>query len=214
MQTADAIFQQASNMKENGLVAGIDVLRAEVQLEHRTAARDGGAERLREDEAAAGARDRAAARSGVHLVEELPYVPVPDMTLDAALERAYQTRPDYQAALERVRAAEATGSAVVGELLPSVQRQRRLRRARADARRFAHSTYALVGAVTVPIFNGGRTRGRLAEADADLRMRRAEAEDLKAGIYYDVKNGVSRSAGDQRTAAGRDARRAIWRPSS
>ena len=49
------------------------------------------------------------------------------------------------------------------------------------------NTYALVGALSVPIFNG-RTRGRLAEADADLRLRRAEAEDLKAGIYYDVKN--------------------------
>jgi outer membrane protein TolC len=37
------------------------------------------------------------------------------------------------------------------------------------------------------MFNGGRTRGRLAEADADLRTRRAEADDLKGSIYYDVK---------------------------
>jgi len=29
--------------------------------------------------------------------------------------------------------------------------------------------------------------GRLTEADADLRSRRAEADDLKAGIYYDVR---------------------------
>ena len=50
-----------------------------------------------------------------------------------------------------------------------------------------HGTYAVVGSVTVPIFNGGRTRGRLAETDADLRTRRAEAEDLKASIYYDVR---------------------------
>ena len=32
MQTAETVFQQASNMKENGLVAGIDVVRADVQL--------------------------------------------------------------------------------------------------------------------------------------------------------------------------------------
>jgi outer membrane protein TolC len=43
------------------------------------------------------------------------------------------------------------------------------------------------GAVIVPIFQGGRIRGRLLEADADLRGRRAEAEDLKASIYYEVR---------------------------
>src|SRR6266851_2437050 len=32
MQSAQAIFQQATNMKDSGLVAGIDVLRADVQL--------------------------------------------------------------------------------------------------------------------------------------------------------------------------------------
>ena len=45
----------------------------------------------------------------------------------------------------------------------------------------------MTGAVVVPIFNGGRTKGRLLEADADLRNRRAEADDLKASIYYEVR---------------------------
>jgi outer membrane protein TolC len=39
----------------------------------------------------------------------------------------------------------------------------------------------------VPIFQGNRTRGRLVEADADIRNRRAEADDLKASIYYEVR---------------------------
>ena len=51
----------------------------------------------------------------------------------------------------------------------------------------ARSTFAVTGAVNVPIFNGGRTKGRLMEADADIRARRAEAEDLKAAIYYEVR---------------------------
>ena len=44
-----------------------------------------------------------------------------------------------------------------------------------------------MGAVEIPIFQGGRTRGRLLEADADLRSRRNEAEDVKASIYYEVR---------------------------
>ena len=34
---------------------------------------------------------------------------------------------------------------------------------------------------------GGRTRGRVTEAEADLKSRRAEAEDMRATIDYDVR---------------------------
>jgi outer membrane protein TolC len=49
------------------------------------------------------------------------------------------------------------------------------------------ATYSLSGSVNVPIFQGGRTQGRIAEAEADLRQRRAEAEDMRSQIYYDVR---------------------------
>ena len=39
----------------------------------------------------------------------------------------------------------------------------------------------------MPIFEGGRVRGRIAQAEAEVRLRRAEADDAKAGIYYDVR---------------------------
>ena len=41
--------------------------------------------------------------------------------------------------------------------------------------------------MNVPIFDGGRTHGRVLQAEADLRQRRAEADDLKAAIYYEVR---------------------------
>jgi outer membrane protein TolC len=99
---------------------------------------------------------------------------------------AYATRPDYKAALERVGAAEANRKSIVGEALPSVKVDANygtIGLSPSDAR----STFAVTGAVNVPIFNGGRTKGRLMEADADLRNRRAEVDDLKAAIYYEVR---------------------------
>jgi outer membrane protein TolC len=45
----------------------------------------------------------------------------------------------------------------------------------------------VTGAVNIPVFQGGKTRGRLMEAEAMLRSRRAEADDLRAGIYYEVQ---------------------------
>ena len=117
----------------------------------------------------------------------VPNLPVPDMTIEEALERAYRTRPDYLAALERVKAAESERKAALGEWLPSL-------RVNADYGSIgntpgdAQATYSLSGLVNIPIFNGGRTKGRIMQADADLRMRQSEAADLKAGIDFSVRS--------------------------
>ena len=185
VQTAEAIYAQAGTLKANGLIAGIDVLRAEVQLnterQRATAARNDFEK----------AKLQLARLIGLPLgqaftlSDELPYVPVPELTLEEALDRAYKTRPDYQAAAERIRAAEAVRAAIADERLPSV-------RLNADFGDIglslpnSHSTFSVAGVVQVPIFHGDIS-GRLTEADADLRSRRAEADDLKAGIYYDVR---------------------------
>jgi outer membrane protein TolC len=185
-QTAQALYNQAVDLKQSGLVAGIDVLRAEVELStetQRVTATENDVEK---------GKLRLARVMGLPIGQNfaldpnLPELPVPDMTIDQAVARAYETRRDYQAALERVRAAEAMRRSVIGDSLPSV-------RVNADYGTIgltpgdARGTFTVIGAVNVPIFEGGRTRGRLLEADADLRNRRTEAEDLKASIYYEIR---------------------------
>jgi outer membrane protein TolC len=184
-QTAEVLYQQALDLKNNGLVAGIDVLRAEVQLstqKQRTTVATNEFEKAKLVLARAIGMPLG---QKFNLDPSLPVLPGADMSLATAVERAYRTRPDYLAAQERVSAAEAARRAVVGENLPSVK-------VNADYGEIgltagdAQATYTVAGAVTIPIFNGGRTRGRLLEADANLRSRRNEAEDLKASIYYEV----------------------------
>src|SRR6185295_15861693 len=83
----------------------------------------------------------------------LPDLPASDMSLDSAVELAYHTRPDYLAALERIRGAEAERDSVKGSALPSVH-------VNADYGAIgltpsdAQSTFAVMGAVNVPIFQG------------------------------------------------------------
>ncbi len=196
--TADALFRQAGDLRQSGSVAGIDVVRAEV--ERGTA--------QQRNTAAANDFEKAKLQLArviglpigqeISLSDQIPYVPVPDMTLEEALDRAYKARPDYHAAEERVRAAEASRQAIVGEALPSL-------RVTADYGSLgltvgsAHGTFSVVGGLNVPIFQGGRTQGRLQQADADLRDRRAELDDLKAGIYYDVRTAFLdlKSTGEQ-----------------
>jgi outer membrane protein TolC len=187
VQTAQAIFDQATSMRASGIVAGIEVLRAEVQL---------GSERQR---LTAARNDYEKSKLQLARViglppgqpftidEELPFVPFPELTLEQALERAYANRPDFLAAQERLKAAEAERQSAIGEWLPSLS-------VNADYGRIgltpstSESTYTIAGAVNVPIFNGGRTKGRIMQADADLRSRRSELEDLRAGIDFDVRS--------------------------
>jgi outer membrane protein TolC len=187
LDTATALYNQAVDLKKSGMVAGIDTLRAEVQLnlerQRRTAAQN-------DFEKAKLVLARAVGLptgQAFALDPQLPDVPSPDLTLEQAVEQAFRTRPDYQAALERVRAAESNRAAVVGSALPSVHFNAdygAIGLTPSDAR----TTYTVVGAVNVPIFEGRRTHGKLLEADAELRNRRAEFEDLKAAIYYDVRS--------------------------
>jgi outer membrane protein TolC len=186
LDTARALHSQAESLRKSGIVAGIDVVRAEV--------------RLSTEQQRATASENEFQKSKLQLARviglpigqtftlrpDLPAVPVPEMTLEQALDRAYKERPDYLAALERVSAAEASRRAVVGELLPSVK-------VLADYGTIgltlgtALPTFNVTGALAVPLWEGGRVQGRLAEADADLRNRRAEAEDVKSEVYYDVR---------------------------
>ena len=187
MRTAEALFNQANDLKTAGLVAGIDVLRAQLQFSttrQRNTAAQNDAEKVKLQLARVVGLPNGQAFS---LVEELPNIPSPDLTLEEAFDRALKARPDYQAALERVQAAEASRQAARGESLPSVHVTADfgdLGLSPADS----HGTYAITGAVTVPIFEGGKRKGRLLAADATLRSRRAEAEDMKAAVYYEVRS--------------------------
>jgi outer membrane protein TolC len=185
-QTAQALYNQALDLKQGGLIAGIDVLRAEVQLNAQTQRATSAVVEFEKMKLQLARVMGLPLGQAYRLDANLPDLPNADLSIDDAVAAAYRSRADYQAALERVRAAEASRQAAIGEALPSL-------RVNADYGDIgltpgdARGTFSVSGAVNVPIFQGGRTRGRLAEADADLRQRRAEAEDLRASIYYEVR---------------------------
>ena len=111
LQTAQAIFDQATRLKESGIVAGIEVLRAEVQLgtdKQRVTAVDNDLEKTKLQLARVIGLPPGQAFT---LSEDIPFAPFPEITLEQALERAYKSRPDYLAAQERVAAAESERSA-------------------------------------------------------------------------------------------------------
>ena len=186
LETAQALQAQAEDLRRSGIVAGIDVIRAEVRVsterQRATAAR-ASFEKIKLQLARVIGLPTGQA---ITLSDEIPPVPVPEMTLEQALDRAHRDRPDYLAAQDRLRAAEAAREAALAEHWPSVSVSADYGAIGLTAAS-ALSTFAITGIVNVPVFDGGKTRAHVVQATADRNNRRTELDDMRAEIDYDVR---------------------------
>jgi outer membrane protein TolC len=206
LTTAEALERLAADRKQAGLAAGIEVLRAQVQVESRRQqllATENDREKAKLQLARAIGLPLAQAFT---LTDQVPYAPIAPLPLDAALQLAYQSRADYRQQESLVRAAEASRSAATGEGLPSVY-------VTADfgpigqTPSSALGTFNVTAAVRVPVFEGGATRARRREADARLRERQAELADLKGRIEFEVRAALlDLTSADQQLKVARTAK--------
>jgi outer membrane protein TolC len=189
LETAEALGRQAANLKTSGLVAGIDVLRADAQVQRQrqrliVAANDFEKAKLRLGRAIGLPPGQA-----IRLTDPIPYAPLEAVPIQQALDDAYAHRADFLAAASRVAAAEARARAASAENLPSLSVD-------ADYGTIgqtvstAHPTYTLAATLRVPIFEGGRVKGRTITADAELRQQRAAYDDLRGRIDTEVRTAL------------------------
>ena len=187
LESSQALHRQAVDLRQGGIVAGIDVVRAEVRMS---------ADRQRAT-AAANEAEKAKLQLAhiiglpigqeLTLVQDIPPMPEFEQTLQQAIDSAYAHRQDYLAAIEQQKAADAAKRAALGDRLPTL-------RVTADFGTIGLTvgtslpTFNITGAIDVPIFEGRRLEGRIAQADAELKRRTAELESMKAQVYYDVRS--------------------------
>ena len=186
LRTAEALYDRAVSMKQAGMVAGIEVVRAQVQVENHkqlviTSENDFAKQKL------------ALARAiglplgqPFSLTDRVPYKAFETMPLDEAIGEALAHRADYQAMAQVVKSAELARQAAWAELLPSLHLN-------ADYGDIgptwgsALGTFSVMAAVRIPLFQAGRERGRILQADAAMQLARAQAADMKVRIEYDVR---------------------------
>ena len=114
-------------------------------------------------------------------------MPLPPFSLEEVVAQAYERRPDFLAAQQRLKAAEADVRSAHAGFLPSLEVTGDYGVIGLTVAQ-SLSTFSVAGQVNVPLFDGGRTHGRTAQARADLAQRRAELEDLRASIYYNTRS--------------------------
>jgi outer membrane protein TolC len=198
LKTAQAVYDRAANLKESGVLAGIDVLRAQVQL-------SGQRQRVLAAENEFARQKLNLARAiglpqGQQFVQSDSFVadPIPLPSYEQALGTALETRPDYRRSMALVRAAEESRKAAEGRRLPSLQ----VNADYGDLGRtpaFSHGTMGLGGTLLIPLYTGDRVRAEIMESESLLEQRKAESANIRDRIEYEIRtaNLDIRSAGEQ-----------------
>ena len=203
VKNAQALYDQAQEQLHAGTSPKIDVTRSGVQLHTEQynlsiARNDFDIAKLNLSRAIGLPLGQA-----FDLADEVPYADLNPPTVEDALASAYQSRSDFRAAMASLKSAQQQLSAARGERYPEV----------AVAGDYGvqgpnfgnlHGTFVFQAGVSVPVFTGGRIKGDITAAEAALRQRKAEAENLRGQIDYEVRTAfLNLQAGKEQVAVAR-----------
>ena len=189
LATAQAIYQQALDRKKAGVSPGIDVLRAQVQMQSQQ-------QRLLAAQNQVAQQRMSLARivglpvsQAFELTDKVPYAPLPELNLEESLARAYEIRPEYLAAASRVRSAEIEVKAARGEGLPSFQINGQYG-VNGPTPLSSEQVYGLSGGLNIPIFQGGKVKADVAVAQTRLREAQMQLDDLHNRVELEIRSAL------------------------
>ena len=183
---AQTTYQQAADRHNAGLSARIDVTRSQVELQTQQ-------QRLTAQETDLAKRRIQFGRAiglppgqEFALSDTVPYAPLSDLTMEQALARAAANRSDLKSAEAQVQAAELARKAAVAERYPTAEFNGDYG-VIGPSPQNSHGTFAVSATLRVPVWQGGRVRGDILQADAVLQQRRLEYQDLRARVDADIR---------------------------
>lgn len=189
VKSAQALFNKASDQLKAGLTPAIDALRSQVELQSR------------QQQLIAARNDLAKTRLSVAriiglppgqefvLTEKAPYQSLTPLPIETYLQRAYMSRPDYQAAMAQVRSAELSRRAATAGHYPTVDVDANLGDIGVNPSQ-SNGTWQVTGGINIPIFAGNRVHADVLQADAQLRQARSQLGDLRGRIDYEVRTAL------------------------
>jgi len=186
LDTANAVFHQSTEQHGQGVLAQLNVDQSQV----RTLTQQQQIITLRND--LAKQKINLARLTGLppnpgyQLTDSFPFSPAPVETVDTAVAQAEQQRADLKAAQSQVEAAARALAAARAERLPTAAISGDYEVIGTNPAQ-SHGAFTVVGTVSIPIWQGGRTAGDIAQAEAVLAQRQAELDDTRGQIESQVR---------------------------
>jgi outer membrane protein TolC len=189
VETGQALYNQAADQVNAGTSPQIDALRAKVELQTRQQQLIQARNNFAIQKLTLGRVIGLAPGQEFELTDKSPYQPLEDITVDEALQRAYASRSDYQAAMSDVRAAEFSRKSALAGYLPSLSFNGDYGAGGSHPSN-ATQVFDLRGTLSIPIFQGGSVHGDVLQADARLEQSRERLDNLRAKIDSDVRTAL------------------------
>jgi outer membrane protein TolC len=187
VETAQTLYQNDVDQNKQGVIASIDVLRAQVELQTEQQRLISAENQLSIDKLVLARVIGLPNGQDFRLTDSVPYAPLNEMTLEEALKQAPLNRPDYQSAEAQVRAAELARRGAAAENYPSLSTDANYGDIGSPNFGTSHGTFSVAVGLNIPIFQGTRVRADKLQADAVLEQRRAELADLGGRIDEEVR---------------------------
>jgi outer membrane protein TolC len=198
VETAHALYKKAVAQQQAGVAPAIDTLRAQVEYQTRQQQLIAATNDFAKQKISLARVIGLATGQEFELADKAPYeaFPVPD--LETSLQRAYALRSDYKAARDRLVAAQLEHSAATAGYFPTLDMAVNYGEIGA-APASVLPTYAVVGTLNIPIFQGGKVHGDVLKAEASLRQAQAQMADVRGQIDQDIRNALLdlKSSADQ-----------------
>lgn len=195
----NAVYMNAVHRHEAGTAIALDVLRSQVELKQRQQTLVAVSNQFEKDKLTLGRVIGLPIGQDFAVSDPSPSVPLTAISLQDALAKAYEHRPDFQAAKARVLVAQFSLRAAKAERYPTLTATGSYGDEGLRLLSNSHGIFSATGSIAFNIFDGGRIKADVLQNDAELRNRRNELENMRAQIDYEVRNALLdlKSAGDQ-----------------
>jgi outer membrane protein TolC len=189
VQNARALYDRAVDQVQAGTAPRIDATRTEVQLHTEEYNLSIARNNFAVAKLALGRAIGLPLGQEFELADTLPYSDITPASVDDALQIASKSRSDFRSALDSQKAAAQNLSAAKGERYPTVA----VNGSYGDIGPTfgnSHGDFTFQAGIRVPLFTGGRIKGDITQAEAELRQRKAEAENLRGQIDQDIRTAL------------------------
>lgn len=189
VNSSQALSDKASDQLKAGLTAAIDALRAQVELQSRQQQLIVARNNLAKANLSVARVIGLAPGQQFVLTEKAPYQSLTPLPIDTYLQRAYNSRSDYQAAMAQVRSAELSRKAASAGRYPTIDFDANYGDIGVTPSQ-SNATWQVNGGINIPIFAGNRVHSDVLEADSQLKQARAQLGDLRGKVDYEVRTAL------------------------
>ena len=196
--TAQALYERARDQHTAGISPAIDELRSQVELKSRQQQLLAAENNLAKSKLSLAVVISLPAGQDFELADTAPYAPLEAEAPEQLMERAKRSRSDYRALQAQLEAAKISRDAALAQRLPVLTAGGNYGVDGVNQAQL-HQTFVFQGSLKVNVFDGGRIRADVAEADAIIEQHKNEIASMETHMNADIRMALLdlKSAADQ-----------------